>query len=415
MKLETKDRCGPVRALARGRRAREVAVAVAGVAAYLVFSCGDTGSAPDSGAGSSADAVVTTSTLPPPGALGNLDWGTDPATSEAWTADGVRATLTLGDDPVGRAARSVLRHAEETLGAEALPQRTLDMDAELFSSQSYKDSDAAVRTLDEVFHWSLCARIGPAELAPRCRVKAQAAVLGWSRTYVPTGNPIDEANLFYLFLAVDVLRPLLQDGDREVVDDWLADFDGASERYEARLGRADTARFNNRHTWGLANVALAAGVRGDPGRVARIAGAMALQANSNVGADGATTDFHQRDALHYHVYDLEAYVRAAALVPAATANAHLQIAKGLRFLAPFYKGEQTHLEFANTTVDMDVKRREAGEAEWQNAPWEPRHARELLRLARTAFPEVRVWTGDLAGAGDFHPILKLLCALKGDY
>lgn len=361
-----------------------------------------------------ADAVAVVASEPDPNSLGGLAWGNDPRTGAAWTAAGVRARLVKGDDPVGRAARSVLRKAELALTDDVVPVNRLQMDAQLFGSPEYQASDRAVRSLDEVFSWSICARVATAELAPRCFTKARDAVLAWVRTYVPSGNPVDEANLYYFLLAVDVMRAAMTWPDREEVNAWLARLDRAAERFEARLGAADTARLNNRHTWKLANVALAAAVRGDADALKHIADELVLHAGSNVDGDGATYDFHQRDALHYQVYALEAYMRMAAFAPRAAEGARDATIRALVFLRPYYLGVKTHTEFVGTTVEMDLKRKAAGEPDWQNEPWEAQNARPMLRLARAVFDEVRGWTGDLAGQDSFHPALKLICALKGD-
>ena len=103
--------------------------------------------------------------------------------------------------------------------------------------------------------------------------------------------------------------------------------------------------------------------------------------------------------------ELVLYVPGA--VDAETADA---IGTGVMFLRPFALGEQTHIEFAQTTVPFDIQRKQAGDPVFTNAPWNPREARPLLRLARTRFPTVRPWTESLVDE-QYAPRIKQLAAL----
>jgi hypothetical protein len=133
----------------------------------------------------------------------------------------------------------------------------------------------------------------------------------------------------------------------------------------------------------------------------------------NLRPGGSSIDFEERDALHYHTYDVEPLVLLAMFVPETVdETAASRIEAGLQFLRPFVLGEQTHIEFRRTTVAFDVQRRDAGIAGFANAAWDPREARALLRQARTRFPGIRTWTSQLVDE-QYSPRIKQIAALRG--
>jgi hypothetical protein len=113
------------------------------------------------------------------------------------------------------------------------------------------------------------------------------------------------------------------------------------------------------------------------------------QIAANLRPDGTSFDFHQRDALVYHV---------AALVPllelAIAADKHgidlysyqapsgASLERSIRFLLPYVRGERVHLEFVRTTVQFDRQRAAAGDPFARiGAPWDPRGAARLFEMA----------------------------------
>jgi hypothetical protein len=76
-------------------------------------------------------------------------------------------------------------------------------------------------------------------------------------------------------------------------------------------------------------------------------------------------------------------------------------------------GQQEHVEFARTSVPFDRERRDERNPVFQNAPWVPARGRVLLRLARTAFPEIRGWTEQIVDQR-YDPRTKLLAAIYGE-
>ena len=119
----------------------------------------------------------------------------------------------------------------------------------------------------------------------------------------------------------------------------------------------------------------------------------------------------QRDALHYHVYDLEAWTQIAVAAPEIlNAPQRARIEQALLFMKPYYEGSREHTEFANSKVPFDAERRDAGTPGFENAPWKPEGANNLLRLARCVFPATRSWTTELERSQNAAPRIKFLAA-----
>jgi len=113
------------------------------------------------------------------------------------------------------------------------------------------------------------------------------------------------------------------------------------------------------------------------------------QIESNLRPDGSSLDLHQRDALHYHCYDLEPLLLLAV---AARQNGidlyHYRspngasLAKSVEFLVPYCDGTRTHAEWVHTKVKFDRARADAGEKGFSpGSAFDPREGRRVLELA----------------------------------
>jgi hypothetical protein len=93
------------------------------------------------------------------------------------------------------------------------------------------------------------------------------------------------------------------------------------------------------------------------------------QIEKNLLPDGSGIDFHERDALHYHIYTLEPLISLATVLKRATSKdfyryqspSGASIEKSIGFLIPFVNGEKLHPEFVNSTVAFDKKRADNNE------------------------------------------------------
>jgi hypothetical protein len=187
-----------------------------------------------------------------------------------------------------------------------------------------------------------------------------------------------------------------------------------AEVFEAGHPRNSSSLKNNQRTWKLANILTQSRIFDDTKTESDAAAQLRAHIAANIGDDGATYDFFERDALHYQSYDLLAFLRIALLAPDLLSKSDMaRLRRGVEYLRPFYLGEREHIEFVHTKIALDAARRDDGAPDYQNLPWDPQGAEELLRLARVIFPDVRDWTQELDDGG-YTLLLKVVLSLKGE-
>ncbi len=345
-----------------------------------------------------------------PDTLGRLNWGVDEQ-NQPWTVQSLRRHLAATPrDDLSRQVNRVVQVAEQQLGATITPVAHLRTEGNLSSDPAYRASVAATSQLNTVYNWATCARLADPPLADQCQAAATTAISAWTTTYQPSGNPIDENPLIPLLQSIDLMLPLLSPDQQAQALAWTAELGRQGESLFAGMSGGDTRRINNWNSWHLALQGMVAAITADPALLERTRTAAHAQIGQNVYADGSTYDFRERDALHYHVYDLQALVDLDLFTSVLSADDEAAILSALQFLRPYFLGEQQHIEFANSPVAFDRVRREAGDPSFAIAPWDPARARQLLRLARSRFPAIRAWSASVVDE-QYSPRLKELAAL----
>ena len=286
------------------------------------------------------------------------------------------------------------------LGQAILPASQLRLAGTLNSDPAHRAAGRVKASFPTILNLALAARLGPDDVRGPALEKVSRILLAWSGAYRPTGNPIDERFFLPLFLAADLVLPMLPGTARLVLRSWLRDFVAAGDRFYARRPANDLARRNNWMAARLLVRALAGTIAGDgttqTRRLLSTYGQVNFERDADGRLDGRTFDFRQRDALTYHVVDLDFLLTILSFVPGVVdpeLRAHIR--RGLLFCKPYVLGEKEHIEFLHTTVSFDVTRREQdpSNTDFQNRPWQPARAWPLLRLAALSFPEITSWTG----------------------
>ena len=346
--------------------------------------------------------------------LGRLEWGRNPATRAQWTVAELRERANARTpEEIGRQTRRMIQVAEQTLNASVSAVAKVEKEGVLSTDPRYRASDVALRSVDPLSNWAMCARVAERPLAERCQQQAFAAVDVWVATYRSEGNPINDNNLIPIMRAIDLLAPLASESQRAAWFSWVGDFARQGDRYYAALSPSAGTRTNNWATWRLLIRGVAGAIIGDEAMLSSTHQLFSAHVARNLLADGSSIDFHERDALHYHVYDVEPMVHFLMFVPGPIDHATAaSIARAVGFLEPYVSGRKTHVEFVNSGVKFDVARKEAGIAGYANLPWDPKEARPLLRLARTQFPAIRPWTAHVVDE-QYSPWVKQLAALFG--
>ncbi len=300
---------------------------------------------------------------------------------------------------------------------ELFMEHTLDSDPRRIASQfARKDTDIT-------FHAAACAAYSTdLQLADTALKRSLEFLERWSAIYIPQGNPINDSHLLPMLFAARLIWSQISDDKRSALSPWIGEFIIQGDRFYAGEIDAGTRRIvhpdsdgrvkNNWQTWRLALRSSAVKILDDQSEIARTKELIAQFIAVNLNSDGSSFDFLQRDALHYHVYDLEAWTQIAIAAPEVlTAPQRDRIERALLFMKPYYEGAREHIEFLNTKVPFDIERRDAGTPGFENAPWKPEGANNLLRLDRCAFPATRSWTTELEKSQNAAPRIKFLAAL----
>ncbi len=300
---------------------------------------------------------------------------------------------------------------------ELFMEHTLNSDPRRIASQ------AALKDSDIVFHAAACAAFASdLQLTNAAMLRSLEFLERWSALYIPQGNPINDSRLLPMLFAARLIWAEISEAKRSDLSRWVREFVTQGDRFYAGDIDAGTRRIvhpdsdsrvkNNWQTWRLAIRISAVKILNDQSEIARTKELIAQFIEVNFNSDGSSFDFLQRDALHYHVYDLEAWTQISITAPEVlTAPQRDRIEQAFLFTKPYYEGAREHIEFLNTKVPFDVQRRDAGTPGFENAPWKAEGANNLLRFARCVFPATRSWTTKLERSQSAALRIKLLAAL----
>jgi hypothetical protein len=215
----------------------------------------------------------------------------------------------------------------------------------------------------------------------------------------PAGDAINETQFEPLIEGYDLLRGTFPEAERRRVDDWLRA--KATVLWQSKRGLTE-----NWYSHRLKIVGLIGWTIGDLTLITDAVSGYHRQINNNFKPDGASTDFYKRDALHYHLYDVEPLLTLARTAErggqplyeyAAANGATLQ--SGVDFVVPFAEGAKTHVEFVNSKVPFDRKRARNGQGEYGPHLWKPRTAVAMFSEAAWFRPAYGALAARLAG----HP------------
>jgi hypothetical protein len=278
---------------------------------------------------------------------------------------------------------SLVKLANASLYAAAQPVVRIETAGKLSSDPSKLASRAALEDMRRLH------TLGYAYLVTSNVAYSSAArriILAWAQTNQPSGSPIDETKLEPLFVAYDLTRREFLAREQETVERWLRLI--VRRELEGIQPRSVTAS-NNWNSHRLKIVGLIGFVLDDRTLLNQASRSFRKQGADNLRPDGSSLDFHERDALHYHCYNLEPLLAFAVAAHREgldlyhyTAPNGASLSKSVHFLLPYCEGTATHSEWVNTQVAFDRKRAEAGERKFETGKkFDPRDAVPVLELA----------------------------------
>jgi hypothetical protein len=193
--------------------------------------------------------------------------------------------------------------------------------------------------------------------------KATEYLLAWAKTNIATGDPINETKLEDMVTAYDLIRNNMQLANRVVIDKWMQSIADAEVNSDSAKPGKGTA-INNWNSHRIKMIALIAYTLHNHQYDSLITSELEKQLAVNLNPDGTTHDLVERDAFHYHIYDLEPLLTTCIAIYRATGKNYFtfqtangaSIKKSVDYMIPFMTGEKTHPEFANSKVSFDQKR-----------------------------------------------------------
>lgn len=224
---------------------------------------------------------------------------------------------------------------------------------------------------------------------PEYLQKASDFLLAWAKVNLPAGNPINDTNLDGAIEGYDLIKTNLQPENERVICDWL------NRTAKAEIGsmpknQAKETAYNNWNSHRLKIVGEIAFATADTALQKFVVKQLKKQLGFNLLPDGSSIDFKLRDALHYHVYDLEPLLQLAIVIKQATGENYYNyetstgasLKKSVDWLIPYVTGEKKHGEFVNSTVKFDQDRAKNGEAGYQPGTlFNPANGLKTLALA----------------------------------
>jgi hypothetical protein len=223
--------------------------------------------------------------------------------------------------------------------------------------------------------------------------KAIGYLAAWSNQNTPNGDPIDDTNLDQAVEAYDLIKGDLSPTVNKLISGWL-------ERYaQAEIDKFKPDRetsYNNWHSHRLKEIGeIGFAINDESFKQYAIEG-IKKQIAKNLLPDGSSIDFKSRDALHYHVYDLEPLLKLSIILKRATgvdyytyvSSEQTSIKKSVEWLLPYLNGEKTHGEFVNSTVSFDLKRANNGEKDYvAGTLFNPKNGVGVLELTEYFYPD----------------------------
>lgn len=193
--------------------------------------------------------------------------------------------------------------------------------------------------------------------------KADEFLLAWAKTNQPNGDPIDDTNLDKAIEAYDLIKDNISPKDKILIAAW-SKATALAEINSKRMNRNQGTGINNWNEHRLKIVGEIGYALNNQEFISWTIDRLKKHIEINLNEDGTSLDFKERDAMHYHIYDLEPMLRLALLIKrAGGVNFYTyqspkgsSIKKSVDWLIPYIKGEKQHEEYVNTTVKFDRDR-----------------------------------------------------------
>ncbi len=278
--------------------------------------------------------------------------------------------------------KSALKYLEE----QPNPIDTIRTEGLLQGNPKKVKTQQALADMNKIFALALQYRITREQ---KYLNKCVEFLSAWARTNKANGDPIDDTNLDPAVEAYDLIKADIPATDKKQIEQWLSETAWA-EINSKRMKAGRATAINNWNAHRLKVVGEIGYALNNPKLISWTIDNLKSHININLYPDGTSLDFKERDAMHYHVYDLEPMLKLAIIIDRAGGTNFYtyqspkgsSIKKAVEWLIPYINGEKQHEEYVNTTVKFDRDRAKNNEPGFApGSMFKPALALPMLRLA----------------------------------
>ncbi len=201
--------------------------------------------------------------------------------------------------------------------------------------------------------------------------KASEFILAWARKNKSDGNPINETQFEPMVEAYDLVRGEISSDEVLLIDSWLQD-------KALKLSQSKSGLYGNWQSHRLKMIGLIANTINDAHLKVFAYDGFRKHIKDSFVAEGASIDFKRRDAINYHLYAVQPLLTLACVAQnhgeslfTYTSSSGSSLKKAVEFIRPYALGEKTHVDFANSIVEFDRIRANAGEKKYVPHVWNP--------------------------------------------
>ncbi|GAB2704334.1 alginate lyase family protein [Mucilaginibacter koreensis] len=290
------------------------------------------------------------------------------------------------DTAVAKLYTAFQHTADQALLEEPNPITKITSQGLLEGNPAKTASLKAVRDADKIYALALAYRLSEKKVYLD---KAITYLTAWAKVNEATGDPIDETKLEALFVGYDLIYKEVSPEEKHLVDEWLTRIADSEVNSKYAKGSKGTA-INNWNSHRIKIITLIAYALHQNKYDVTITDALKKQIEVNLNADGTSLDFEERDAFHYHTYDLEPLLTAITTINRATKENYFKytsskgasIKKSVDFMIPYMLGKKQHAEFVNSKVEFDRKRAANHEKGYEaGTPFNPQNGAMVMALA----------------------------------
>ncbi|WGM30562.1 alginate lyase family protein [Brevundimonas sp. NIBR11] len=326
-----------------------------------------------------------------------------PAQAQDYAIFSPRMAAALTSAATSEEGRATIARADAALMRTPGPLPVVHTEGTLPGQGVRDESLIARRDLPAMLDLALAYRITG---EPRYLAAADRFLRAWARTYLVSLNPIDETNFDAMILAYDLTEADLTPETQASVNAFLRDL---AEGYLDAMDGAPRHFYTNWQSHRIKIASLAAFQLGDPRLIERTFEDYQKHVAGNILADGTVFDFHERDAIHYVLYNVDPMMMAGLAAQEHGLDwfdwknaSGTAVPSVIDWLMPFVQGIKTHEEFVHSRIAFDAQRLAAGQTEYAG-PWRPERAVNTLALATLLDERYAPALDDLLAATDRRP------------